>query len=229
MNVVEIGARTDTARWVRRVVGLAHVTIGYNLLEGVVSIGFGAADESLALFGFGIDSFIEVASALFVLWRFRDERALRPAAALVRERRAAFGIGLLFVALGVATIAGTGLRLWARQGPETAVPGLVISLVSLSFMFGLWRAKRRAGDALGSPTVRADAACSLACIQLSSVLLGGSLLVTLAPGLWWADAVAAAALAVLFGREGASGIRASRRPDFQGGCGCAGACATAHK
>jgi hypothetical protein len=159
-----------------------------------------------------------------VLWRFRAEGTLRPMTALARERRAAFVIGVLLVGLAAGTALGATWRLFAHAGPETAVPGMAIATLSLSFMFLLWHAKRRAAAALGSPTVRADAACSLACIKLSVVLLGGSLLAFVTPALWWADSVAALALAVLIGKEGLEGAAASRRPDFQGGCGCGGAC-----
>jgi divalent metal cation (Fe/Co/Zn/Cd) transporter len=209
---------------VQRVQWLARVTIGYNLLEGLVSMTFGVTDESVALFGFGVDSLIEVASAVMVLWRFRGERAIRPKSALARERTATVTIGSLLVVLAIGTVAGAAWRLWAHAGPETAVPGLVVATLSLSFMVWLWRAKRRAAAALDSPTVRGDAACSLACIQLSTVLLAGSLCAFLTPALWWADAVAAMGLALLIAREGVESVRAARRPDFRGGCGCGGAC-----
>jgi divalent metal cation (Fe/Co/Zn/Cd) transporter len=210
----------DLTSWVSRAQWLAGATIAYNLVEGAVAIAFGVDDESVALFGFGVDSLIEVASAVLVLWRFRGEQGKggRPDAG--RERRATLGIGLLFVALAAVVVLGAGLQLHARSHPETTVPGVVISALSLSFMFYLWRAKKSAATALDSATVSKDAACSLACIQLSTILLVGSLVFWLAPGLWWADALAALLLGAFIGREGVQTVRAARRPDFGGGCGC---------
>lgn len=198
---------------------LAVFTIGYNLLEGLVSMGFGLADDSVALFGFGADSFIEVASALLVLWRLRHLDRLA-ATDLERERKATIGIGILFLLLATGTVFASLMQLLSRRHPETTVPGVAISLASLAFMFWLWKAKLRAAKALDSRALAGDAACSLACIQLSLMLLVGSLVFMLAPWLWWADALAALALSVFIAREGVSSIRAALKPDFGGGCGC---------
>lgn len=217
-------AAGERTRWVRRAALLSWLTIGYNLVEAGVSMAFGWADESVALFGFGVDALIEVASAAMVLWRFRGESGAAAMPNEGRERRATLIIGVLFVLLAVGTIAGAALRLAGGEPPETTVPGVVIALVSLSFMFFLWASKRRAATALDSATVASDAACSLACIQLSGILLVGSALYALAPALWWVDAAAAIALAILIGREGVEGIRAARRETFTGGCGCGHSC-----
>lgn len=200
--------------WRRRALWLAGLTIAYNLVEGLVSMAFGWADDSVALFGFGADSFIEVASALLVLWKLLDHGNLE------RERKATRGIGRLFLFLALGIAGGAVLQLTARTHPPTTVPGLVISALSLGFMVFLWRAKLRTAQALDSATVAADAACSRACIQLSVVLFAGSLVFLLAPALWWVDAAAALGLAVLIGREGLGMIRAAKSTCFTGGCGC---------
>jgi len=200
--------------WRRRALWLSILTIVYNLAEGLVSMAFGWADDSMALFGFGADSFIEVASALLVLWKLLDHGNLE------RERKATRGIGWLFLCLAVGIAGGAILQLTARVHPPTTVPGLVISALSLSFMAFLWRAKLRVAKALDSATVEADAACSRACIQLSVMLFAGSLLFLLMPGLWWVDATAALGLALLIGREGFGMVRAARSECFTGGCGC---------
>jgi divalent metal cation (Fe/Co/Zn/Cd) transporter len=198
---------------------LAVFTIVYNLVEGLVSMGFGLVGDSVALFGFGADSFIEVGSAMIVLWRLREESSCE-VTRMKRERNATLGIGILFALLALATLGGSLMQLAANRHPGTTLPGLAISLLSLVFMFWLWKAKRRTARALDSRTLEGDAACSLVCIQLSLVLLSGSLAFLIAPALWWADAVAAIALSVLIGKEGISGIRAALNPDFTGGCGC---------
>lgn len=198
----------------RRALGLAAFTVAYNLLEGAVSVGFGLHDDSVALAGFGADSFIEVASALLILWRLRGWED--PA----RERRAATGIGILFLLLGLGMSAGALLQLRSGLHPPTTVPGVVVAALSLGVMLWLWRAKLQVGHALQSPALLADAACSRACLQLSGVLFLGSLAFLLSPRLWWMDAAAALGLAVLIAREGIEQLRAARRPDFAGGCGC---------
>ena len=205
---------------VSKAVRLSWLTVVYNVVEGLVSIGFGIRDDSVALAGFGVDSFIEVASALVVLWRFRGELGLSGSLALADERRATRVIGWLFVALSVGTAAASAFKIWRHEGPDTTIPGVVISLASLAFMFYLWTAKRTVARALDSATVAKDADCSLACIKLSFVLLFGSLLYWLSPSWWWVDSAAAIALAFLIGREGVATVRAAAREDFRGGCGC---------
>lgn len=215
-----VDARRST--WVKRALWLAWVTIAWNLLEGGVAMYFGWAEESVALFGFGVDSWIEVTSASIVLWRLRGETGQGDGPGREKERSATKAISALFASLALGVSVGAILQLSAGARPATTLPGLLVAGVSLSFMFALWAAKRRAAEALDSKTMMMDVACSMACIHLSGVLFVGSLLFLLLPQLWWADSVAALGLAVLIGREGWQGWRAAARPEFDGGCGCGG-------
>lgn len=192
---------------------MALFTIIYNLLEGIVSIGFGIKEESVSLAGFGGDSLIEVGSAIVVLWRLKGE--------VTRERTATFLIGVLFVLLAGVTIVSAGIQIGEGGHPETTLPGMIISAVSLSFMFFLWRAKVKVAYALDSKTLFQDAQCSLACIKLSFVLFFGSLIYWLFPSLHFVDAIAAMILGILIGKEGYEAIVASRSENFTGGC-CGG-------
>lgn len=208
---------TDQPFWLRRAWTLAWFTVIYNLMEGAVSIAFGLSDDSVALWGFGFDSLIEVASALVIMARLRQGFQ---AAATKAERRAVLTIGYLFVLLALVIELGAVLQLLAHKHPPTSVPGLVISTLSLAIMIVLWRGKSRAATALDSAALKSDAACSLACIQLSMVLFVGSLLFLLNRNLWWVDGAAAILLGLLILKEGIEGLQAANSPDFTGGCGC---------
>lgn len=204
----------------RTAIQLALATVVWNVVEGVAAVGFGLAEESVALLGFGLDSWVEVASAVVVLWRLRAEVADGTPMAVTRERRATRIIGGLLCTLAGAAAVGAVLQLALQASPGTTLPGLVISGISLAIMGALWRAKLRVARALDSRTLFADAACSRGCLELSAVLFAGSLLSLVAPSLWWADAAAAIGLSVLIGREGIQTIRAAQQPTFTGGCGC---------
>jgi divalent metal cation (Fe/Co/Zn/Cd) transporter len=195
----------------------AVLTIGYNLVEGLVSVYFGVADDSVSLLGFGLDSFIEIASAAIVLLKVSTTT---PDRNLPRERLGTLAIGVLFLLLTVSVLVQAVIQLDNRSHPETTIAGVVVSTLSISFMVFLYQAKRDLGKRLDSATILADADCSLACVKLSVVLFAGSVLFLLAPGLWWADGIGALVLAVLIGQEGRELIRNARRPDFTGGCGC---------
>jgi divalent metal cation (Fe/Co/Zn/Cd) transporter len=207
--------------WNRRARLLAVVTIAWNVAEGLVAMAFGVAEESVALFGFGLDSWVEVGSAGVVWWKLTRP----PGCATTRrhqERAATRWISALFLVLAAATALGASAQLLTGRHPESTLPSLVVSVVSLSMMGFLWRAKKAAAAALNSRTLELDAACSRACLELSAVLFAGSLLFLVAPALWWADGLAALVLAGFIAREGWGGWKAAQKADFSGGCGCGG-------
>jgi divalent metal cation (Fe/Co/Zn/Cd) transporter len=210
------GPGTD---WNRRARMLAGLTIAWNVIEGVASMGFGVAEESIALFGFGLDSWVEVGSAGVVWWKLTREAGCATTLKN-QERTATRWISALFLALAGATALGAAAQLVSGGHPTSTLPSLVVSSVSLLMMGFLWQAKRAAAAALDSRTLEMDAACSLACIQLSLVLFAGSLLYLVAPALWWADGAAALVLSAFIAREGWQGWKAAQKPDFAGGCGC---------
>ncbi len=219
----EVLMRQTAARtqWVQRAIVLAWISVAFNLVEGGLSVAFGWADRSVSLFGFGVDSLVEVGTALLVLWRVRAEAHRHEDPAMVqRERRGVLSAGVLFLVLAAGMLLGSLDQLRGGRHPDTTVPGLIIALISLAVMAALCVSKKRIVAALDSRTLASDLACSEACMQLSAILLAGSLLDRLSPKLWWVDAVAAIALAALIVREGVSMVKAARAPEFHGGCGC---------
>lgn len=190
---------------------LAFFTVAYNIIEGLVSIYFGLEKESISLLGFGLDSFIEVASAFIVLLKLKS---MNPENNLKHERRATFAIGVLFIILSLSVFGNSTYQLVNHGHPDTTIPGVIVSVLSLSFMLFLWRKKREIGIKMNSSTVMADAQCSLACIKLSAVLFIGSAVYWLVPALWWIDSVAAIVIGLFIIREGWELIENSRKEDF---------------
>ncbi|MDI1461352.1 cation transporter [Catellatospora sp. KI3] len=190
----------------RRSLLLAYATAGYNLLEGIVAIAAGAAATSAALVGFGLDSFIEVSSALVVIWQFRSKL---PEA---RERTALKLIAASFFALA-AWIAFDSVRhlLGATQA-EVSPVGVAVAATSVVVMPLLVWAKRRTGRELGSATVVADSTQTLLCTYLSAILLAG-LLLNWAFGWTWADPLAALVIAAVAVKEGVGAWRGEHCDD----------------
>lgn len=185
--------RRDALR--RRVRLLVAATITYNVIEAVVAITAGTMAGSTALIGFGLDAVVEVASATAVAWQFsgRDHEP--------RERIALRIIAVSFVALA-AYVSVESLRALAGGGEaEHSTPGIVLASLSLIVMPLLSRAQRRAGRALGSVSAVADSKQTLLCTYLSAVLLAG-LVLNSALGWWWADPLAALAIAGVALKEG---------------------------
>ncbi|MFT7841622.1 cation transporter [Saccharothrix sp. BKS2] len=179
----------------RRVRLLVAATITYNVVEAVVAITAGTIASSTALIGFGLDSVIEVASALAVAWQFAgpDPQA--------RERTALKVIAVSFFALaGYVAVESVRTLLGAGTADHSTV-GIALAAVSLLVMPFLSAAQRRTGRELGSASAVADSRQTLLCTYLSGVLLVGLLLNSLF-GWSWADPVVALVIAAVAVREG---------------------------
>jgi len=155
---------------------LAVFTIVYNLAEGLVSIYFGAQDETLTLFGFGVDSFIEVMSGIGILAMVLRIRQNPETPRSQFERTALRITGLAFYILAAGLALTAIYNLASGHKPTTTLPGVIISLLSIAVMWALVAGKRQVGRALRSAPILADANCTMVCIYMSLVLLASSLI-----------------------------------------------------
>jgi divalent metal cation (Fe/Co/Zn/Cd) transporter len=190
----------DRPALVRRGQWLAWFTIAWNAIEGVAGIAAGIAAGSIALVGFGVDSYVEVFAGSVILWRLARERQgqeLSDAA----ERRAVRLIAITFLLLAAGVGAESVRRLRTGAEPDDSLFGIVLAFVSLIVMPLLAWAKRRVGEQLGSRAVTADATETILCVWLSAILLAGLGLNALV-GWWWADPLAGLGIVYVAGREG---------------------------
>lgn len=178
---------------------LEVITVGYNLLEGLVAVIAGAFAGSIALIGFGFDSFIEVMSGATLFWRLSTKRD--HADAERAERVALRIVGVSFFLLAAYVMFDAGKSLLGREQPSESTAGIVLAAASLVVMPLLVRAKRRVARAIGSRALESDAAQTRVCTYLSAILLGGLALNAML-GWWWADPVAALLMLPIIIREG---------------------------
>jgi divalent metal cation (Fe/Co/Zn/Cd) transporter len=201
----ESSQRPELLRQARR---LEHVTVGWNVVEGVLSVAFALSAGSIALLGFGIDSFVETASGLILLWRLRAERRARDREEVERlDRRAHKLVALSLFLLAAYVSIEAAIDLLRRERPHPTLAGIIITTVSMIAMWWLSRAKRRVAARLGSRAMEADSFQTTACWWLSLITLVGIAL-NAALGWWWADPVAALGMTyfrVSEGREAWSG------------------------
>lgn len=180
---------------------LAIFTIVYNIGEGLISLYLGYEDESLALFGFGADSFIEVISGLgiahMVLRIKRNPHSNRDSF----EKTALKITGFAFYVLVVGLVSSSLYNIWTGHKPETTFWGVVISVLSILVMWALVWGKRKAGNKLNSDPILADANCTLVCIYMSIVLLISSGIFELT-GIGYIDSLGGLALAWFSYSEG---------------------------
>jgi divalent metal cation (Fe/Co/Zn/Cd) transporter len=185
----------------QRALVLAKITIFYNLLEGIVSVSFGMEDETLSLFGFGIDSFVEVISGIGIwhmIRRIKHQPADSPDAF---ERRALQITGSALYLLDLGLVLTSAVNLYSGHRPKTTFWGVVISLVSIATMWALIHFKMKVGRQLNSDAIIADAGCAKTCLYLSFVLLAASAGYEIT-GIGGLDSLGAIAIAVFAYREG---------------------------
>src|SRR5659263_68238 len=155
---------------------LSLFTIFYNIIEGIVSMLLGYQDETLALFGFGVDSFIEVMSGIGIavmIYRIRQN----PESLKTKfEIRALKTTGLAFYLLSAGLLSGIVLNIISHHKPVTTLWGIVISVISIIVMIWLMNAKKGVGKQLDSGPIIADANCTKVCVYMSIVLLLSSLI-----------------------------------------------------
>ena len=188
---------------IRRGLLLEYLTVGWNVVEGLVAVVAGVASGSIALIAFGIDSVVEMISGVVLIWRLRtEEHGELDQAGIERvERRAEQLVGVSFLILAAYVAFESVRTLATAEAPEPSPVGIVLTAVSIAVMLWLARAKQKTGEALGSGALIADAHQTRACWYLSSVTLAG-LALNAFLGWWWADPVAALAIVLLLIREG---------------------------
>lgn len=191
----------DRETLLKRALLLAFITIFYNLLEGLVSIFFGWDDETLSLFGFGLDSFVEVISGIGILHMVIRLRNHPDESADRFEQRALQITGSAFYLLTIGLILTAGINLIQGHRPQTTFWGIVISIISIFTMWALIYFKKQVGHRLGSEAILADAECTMTCLYLSVVLLVSSAGFELT-GIGGLDAAGAIIIAVFAFREG---------------------------
>ncbi|MGD8781595.1 MAG: cation transporter [Ignavibacteria bacterium] len=209
----------DTNKLYRLATVLAVITILYNLIEGLISVYFGYDDETLALFGFGVDSFVEVISGAGILHMLTRIK-LNPDTSRDNFEKTALKItGTGFYVLTAGIVVTSIINLITSHAPDTTFWGVVISSISIVTMWVLIQFKLTVGKKLNSNAIIADANCTKACLYLSIILLASSLGYELT-GIGGIDSIGALAIAYFTFKEG----RESFEKTKGGHCGCDDEC-----
>ncbi len=213
--------RDNTATLYKTAFILSMITIFYNIIEGGVSTWLGYADETLALFGFGIDSFIEVISGIGIahmIIRFRKNNFEKED----RFEKTALKItGTSFYLLTTGLIITGIYNAFTLHKPETTFWGIVISLISIATMYFLMQAKLSVGRKLQSQPIISDAGCTKVCLYMSVILLASSVIFELT-GISFVDSIGAAGLAFYSFKEGRECFE--KAENVEASCSCGGHC-----
>lgn len=181
---------------------LSYVTLIYNILEGVISIIAGwIAGGSIALIGFGLDSFVESLSGGIMVWRFRKYGRISKEEEEKVEKKATGLVAYTFFILAAYILYESIKKLYSHEIPEPSLFGIIIAIISLILMPVLFYAKYRIGKAIGSKSLIADSKETLACMFLSLALLIG-LGLNYLYGLWQADPIVGLVIVIFLAREG---------------------------
>jgi len=190
-----------------------YVTVGWNVIEGIVAIMAGIIAGSIALIGFGLDSYIEVASGIVLIWRLR-KHGFADEEEEVAEKRAVLFVGVTFLLLAFYVTFESGKKLLFQEHPDESIIGIILAIVSLIVMPVLAFYKKKIATEINSRALRADALETLACSYLSLTLvvgLGANALF----GWWWADPLAALAMVYFLVREGWEAVEEGREGSME--------------
>jgi divalent metal cation (Fe/Co/Zn/Cd) transporter len=198
---------------------LSLFTIFYNVAEGLVSMFFGYQDETLALFGFGVDSFIEVMSGIGIAVMILRIKQNPESNKSDFEKTALRITGIAFYLLSAGLLAGILVNLITKHKPETTLWGVIISSLSILVMIWLMYAKKRIGLKLNSEPIVADSNCTKVCVYMSVVLLLSSLIYELT-GFAYADVIGAAGLIYFSFTEGKEAFEMAKGKECSCGCHC---------
>lgn len=180
---------------------LSYFTVGYNLLEGIVSVLAGQLAGSIALLGFGLDSFVECLSGGIMIWRFRKHSELSHDEEEKIEAKATKIVAYTFFVLAAYVLFESLKKLFYREITEPSLIGIIIAIASIIVMPTLFLLKYRIGKSIASSSLVADSKQTLACVFLSFALLIG-LGLNYSYGIWWADPVVGLLIVAYLIREG---------------------------
>ena len=172
----------------RRALLLSYFTVSYNIVEGILSLLAGSMAGSIALIGFGLDSFVESLSGMVVIWRFRLHGKISEEEEEKAEQKAERFIGYTFFILALYVLYESIKKLYLGEITAPSLFGIIIAIVSLITMPILFLLKYRTGRRIGSRSLIADSKETLACSFLSLGLLAG-LGLNYFLGLWRADPI----------------------------------------
>lgn len=197
---------------------LSLFTIYYNIIEGILSILLGYQDETLTLFGFGVDSFIEVMSGIGIAIMIRRIKQYPESPKSEFEIKALKITGASFYLLSAGLLIGIIVNILNHHKPETTIWGVVISSISIAVMVWLMLAKKRVGKKLDSEPIISDGNCTKICVYMSLVLLASSLIYEFT-GFAYADVIGAAGLIYFSLSEGKEAFEKARSKSCSCSCG----------
>ena len=207
----------NSSKWLTTALWLSVITVVYNIIEGLVSVYFGSADDTLVLLGFGVDSFVEVISGIGIL-----HMVLRMQRSEIKdfdkfERLALRITGIAFIVLAIGLVAGSILNIVNKTKPETTFAGIIIAIISILSMYFLMNYKLKTGKALNSEAIIADAHCTKTCLYLSFILLASSLLYEFFK-ISYIDIIGSLGIAWYAFSEGRESLEKARKNKLSCGC-----------
>ena len=194
------GHEPPAADWLqaaRRAKALSWLSLIWMGLEGGIAIVAGIAAGSIALIGFGLDSAIEGAASVVIIWRFTGARIHSHAA----ERRAQKLVAIQFFILAPYVAYEAIAHLAAGEHPEVSPLGMALTASSVIGMPLLGIAKQRVARRLGSQATHGEGTQNLLCAYLAAAVFLG-LAANALVGAWWLDPFAALLVAAVAVREG---------------------------
>ena len=198
--------RLDVAKKYKFGLILSYFTVAYNVIEGIVSVIVGSIIGSVALVGFGLDSFIESMSGSVMIWRLSKHGKISEEEEERVEAKAANLVGVTFFILAIYVLYESIKSLASSEAATPSLFGIVIAVLSLLVMPSLAYLKNKTGKEIGSHSLVADSKQTIICVLMSVALLIG-LAANYFFGISWLDPAAGLFFVIILVKEGYTAIK----------------------
>lgn len=180
-------------------IALEYITLLWNVVGFGIILFAALKAHSVALAGFGLDSFIEIFASVIVVWQLKSINKDKERFA-ERLIGCAFFALALYISLQVVIVLANGIR------PEQSTLGIVWLSLTAVVMLLLAYGKGVVGKALGNPVLQTEAKVTLIDAFLAISVLTG-LAVNAVFGIWYADLIAAGVIVYYGIKEGLHAVK----------------------
>jgi divalent metal cation (Fe/Co/Zn/Cd) transporter len=209
MSRLDVDVDPIRLRLLTRASLLSYFSVAWGLIAGTWAVSAGLLSGSLGVLGLGLNVLADVAGSIGLVWRFRVERQ-DPEGGLRAEALASVVVASALILVAITLTIAAVNDLIAHSTPEHSVQAMVSAAVPAAVLAPLGWAKYRTGKSLGSHALMGDGTLSAMGAALGVLALLG-LLADQFFGWWWADRVAALAVAIVASTEAIRVLRT--RPD----------------
>eukprot|EP00111_Clytia_hemisphaerica_P001215 TCONS_00003472-protein len=193
----------EFVKWRKAVIRVSYISIFIQLVLAVTSIVEGLHVDSAGTLGFGVETLLDIATSVVVVWHFHTVDEVF--ASKAKERITTTVLGIMMCLFSIGMMAKSIYNLVQKKIPFNEFKLLLItSVAAVVFTFLGW-IKLYLSQKIGSKSVMMDAMCTFAATSMAVALML-SLTVYHFTNLWFLDGIVAIIIALVMMFYGISAL-----------------------